>query len=70
MDKRVIVCLSSGLTPQYRLDILRCLALPARMSIQFRYGQSLIAENLREELAANRLAGSVVLLAYVDYTDA
>jgi hypothetical protein len=70
MDKRVIVCLSSGLTPQYRLDILRCLALPAGMSIQFRYGQSLIAENLREELAANRLAGSVVLLAYVDYTDA
>jgi len=70
MDKRVIVCLSSGLTPQYRLDILRCLALPSGMSIQFRYGQSLIAENLHEELAANRLVGSVVMLAYVDYTEA
>lgn len=40
------------------------------MSIQFRYGQSLIAENLREELAANRLARSIVLLAYVDRTEA
>jgi uncharacterized protein (DUF362 family) len=70
MDKQVIVCLSSGLTPQYRLDILRCLALPSGMSIQFRYGQALVGENLREELAANRLAGSVVLLAYVDYSEA
>lgn len=70
MDKRAIICLSSGLTPQYRLDILRCLALPSGMSIQFRYGQSLIAEDLREELAANQLAGSIVLLAYVDSTDA
>lgn len=70
MDSRTIICLSSGLTPQYRLDVLRCLALPSGMSIQFRYGESLIAENLREELAANRLHGSVVLLAYVDYTEA
>ncbi len=69
MDKKGIVCLSSGLTPQYRLDILRCLALPSGMSIQFRYSKSLVAEDLREDMAGNRLAGSVVLLAHVDCTE-
>lgn len=69
MEKKAIVCLSSGLTPQYRLDILRCLALPSGMSIQFRYSKSLIAEDLRDDLAANRLAGSLVLLAHVDCTE-
>ena len=69
MEKKTIVCLSSGLTPQYRLDILRSLALPSGMSIQFRYSKSLVAENLRDDLSSNRLAGAVVLLAHVDCTD-
>lgn len=69
MEKKTIVCLSSGLTPQYRLDILRALALPSGMSIQFRYSKSLIAENLRDDLSSNRLAGAVVLLAHVDCTE-
>jgi hypothetical protein len=70
VKKKTIVCLSSGLTPQYRLDILRSLALPSGMSIQFRYSKSLVAENLRDDLSGNRLAGAVVLLAYVDCTEA
>jgi hypothetical protein len=69
VEKKVIVCLSSGLTPQYRLDILRCLALPSGMSIQFRYSKSIVEENLHEDLANNRLAGAVVLLAHVDCTE-
>ena len=50
MDKRVVVCLSSGLSPQYRVSIFSGVwHCPDGMSIQFRYGQSLIGENLREE---------------------
>jgi hypothetical protein len=70
MENKTIVCFSFGLTPQYRLDILRCLALPSGMSIQFRYGKSIVQENLREDLANDRLAGTVVLLAHIDCTEA
>lgn len=69
MAVECLLCLSSGLTPQYRLDILRLLALPTGMHIQFRYGRDIIQEGLRKQLAENALRGSKILLAYVDCTD-
>src|ERR1035438_7805777 len=65
-----LVCLSSGLTPQYRLDILRLLALPGGATIQFRYGEGILPSGLRENLSRNLLIGSRALLAYVDCASA
>jgi hypothetical protein len=66
MAAKSLLCLSSGLTPQYRLDILRLLALPTGTDIPFRYGDVLIQEGLRTAFASNDLKGSRVLLAHVD----
>ena len=61
-----LLCLSSGLAPQYRLDILRLLALPRGGSIQFRYGATILPDSLRLPLSKNAIIGAKVLLAYVD----
>jgi hypothetical protein len=61
-----LLCLSSGMTPQYRLDILRLLALPRGASIQFRYGEGILPDGLRPLLANNAIVSARVLLAYVD----
>jgi len=61
-----LLCLSSGLQPQYKLDILRLLALPKGASIQFRYGEDLIDDAVQESLSLNRGIGTKVLLAYVN----
>jgi hypothetical protein len=65
-----LLCLSSGLTPQYRLDILRSLALPRGSNIQFRYGEEILPEGLRPLLSENMFVGSRALLAYVDCSSA
>jgi hypothetical protein len=61
-----LLCLSSGLTPQYRVDVLTLLSLPRGTYIQFRYEEKLVAENLRSPLAQNELCKKAVLLAHVD----
>lgn len=61
-----LLCLSSGLTPQYRVDILSLLALPRGSYIQFRYEEKLVAENLRTPLADEKPVERPVLLAHVD----
>src|SRR5713226_4392708 len=66
MPAKSFLCLSSGLTPQYRLDILRLLALPRGTYIQFRYEEAIIAKTLRAALAQNALRDAKVLLAHVD----
>ncbi len=64
--KKTLICLSSGMTPQYRLDVLRLMALPTGTEIQFRYDVALIDSDIREGLGQNAMQGSSVLLAYVD----
>lgn len=66
MSGKSLLCLSSGLTPQYRLDILRSLALPLGTYVQFRYGEDIIAKSLRTPLARNEMCGAKALLAHVD----
>lgn len=61
-----LLCLSSGLTPQYRVDVLTLLALPRGTYIQFRYEEKLVAQNLRMPLTRNELCKKAVLLAHVD----
>ncbi len=54
------------MTPQYRLDILRSLALPRGTSLHFRYGEAILPDGLRTLLDKNAIVGAQVLLAYVD----
>lgn len=68
MGPKPLICLSSGIEPRYRLDVLRLLALPIGTNIQFRYAEDLIPNHLLESLATNKLASTTVLLAHVDCT--
>lgn len=61
-----ILCLSSGLMPQYRLDILRAIALPPHAIIQFRYSEQLVEPGLRDAFSNNRCTGRRVLIGHVD----
>jgi hypothetical protein len=63
-----LVCLSSGSSAQYRLDILRVMALPEAAEIQFRYDIELIDAPVRSGLGKDKLHNSAVLLAYLDLT--
>jgi hypothetical protein len=66
--KKKLVCLSSGFTAQYRLDILRVMAMPEGAEIQFRYDINLIDAPIRSGLGNDELHKSPVLLAYLDLT--
>lgn len=66
--KKTLVCLSSGMTPQYRLDILRLMALPGGTEIQFRYDEGIVDETLRENLTKNAMRKASALLCYLDCT--
>jgi hypothetical protein len=70
MSAKSLLCLSSGLTPQYRLDILKSLALPRGTYVQFRYSEDIIAKSLRTPLARNEMCGAKALLAHVDCNQA
>ena len=67
--KKKLVCLSSGATAQYRLDILRVMALPEGAEIQFRYDIELVDAAVRAGLGQDKLHGSSVLLAYLDLSE-
>jgi hypothetical protein len=66
--KKKLVCLSSGSEVQYRLDILRVMAMPEGAEIQFRYDTDLIDPTILTGLADDTLHKSPVLLAYLDLT--
>jgi hypothetical protein len=66
--KKGLVCLSSGTVAQYRLDILRVMALPEGAEIQFRYDGDLIEANVRPSLGQDKRHDAPVLLAYLDLT--
>ena len=66
--KKALVCLSSGTTVQYRLDILRVMALPEGAEIQFRYDADLIDASIRPSLGRDKRHDAPVLLAYLDLT--
>ena len=66
--KKGLVCLSSGTAPQYRLDILRVMALPEGTEIQFRYDGDLIDAAVRPGLGQDKRHDTPVLLAYLDLT--
>jgi hypothetical protein len=61
-----ILCLSSGLMPQYRLDILRVIALPVGATIQFRYSEQLVHANLLKPFAQNQCNGRQLIIGHVD----
>lgn len=66
--KKGLVCLSSATAPQYRLDILRVMALPEGTEIQFRYDGDLIDASVRPSLGQDKRHDAPVLLAYLDLT--
>lgn len=61
-----ILCLSSGRMPQYRLDILRVIALPTGATIQFRYSEHLVHSDLLKPLAQNECTGRQLIVGHVD----
>lgn len=63
----MLLCLSSGGTPQYRQDILRALSKPAGAELRFRYELELVAASLQEDIAG--LVGEEVCIAYLDRSD-
>ena len=64
-----LLCLSSGMTPRYRQDILRVLALPRFSHVQFRYSEDIIDPSLHADLQSNNAAGTTAFLAHVDATE-
>lgn len=65
----MFLCLSSGTSPRYRKDVLRCMGMPKGSNLQFRYdlkwisleAQSLLSNTLREDM--------LCLIAYIDQSD-
>ncbi|WP_260705687.1 DUF5336 domain-containing protein [Edaphobacter flagellatus] len=66
--KKGLICLSSGTTPQYRLDILRVMALPEGAEIQFRYDGDLIDAASRLHFGRDQKHDTPALLAHLDLT--
>jgi hypothetical protein len=56
--------LSSGARPRYRDDILRALALPQGLDLQFRYDRELVADALVEQARQGRLVGQTGVICY------
>lgn len=70
MKTQTLVCLSSGLAPRWKLDILRLLAQAPGTLIQFRYSADILPVDLATAFQKNQLAGAKVLLAHVDCASA
>ena len=60
-----LLCLSSGIRPRYREDVLRASAMPRGSLLRFRYEEDLVPSHLRQKLKANALVGQSVLIAYL-----
>lgn len=66
MNRQTLLCLSSGLQPRWRLDVLRLLAQAPGTLIQFRYSEGVLPETLRPAFQKNELHGAGALLCHVD----
>jgi hypothetical protein len=62
----MLLCLSSGVTPRYREDVLRAISMPMGSHLPFRYSLGLIPESLKEPIKRNKLAGQEICIAYLD----
>ena len=65
-----LLCLSSGIRPRYREDVLRAASMPKGSRLRFRYLAELVPDELRAKLSANVLIGSDVVIAYLARYDA
>ena len=54
------VLLSSGSTKRYRDDILRCLATPFGVEVQFRYNANIVDESIKDGLSSIRKCVGIV----------
>ena len=60
------ICLSSGIRPRYRDDVLRTLAMPAGTRLQLRYDQNWVAPEVLQAVSHGTILDVPVLIAYVD----
>ncbi len=65
----MFICLSSGATPRYRQDVLRAIAIPRGGTLQFRYAQKYITEDVKAKMRDGTCRGAKALIAYVDQSD-
>jgi hypothetical protein len=62
----MFVCLSSGSSARYREDIMRSVALPKGMILQFRYDQKYLTPGVSAAVDANQAVGESALIVYID----
>jgi hypothetical protein len=60
------LCLSSGSTEQYRLDIIRALAMPRGARLQFRYRRVWVQESILATVGSKSFRPDVAIIAYID----
>ena len=65
----MFLCLSSGLSPRYREDVLRALAQPWGYVLQFRYLKRYLAPGILEKAQGADKGTSQALIAYIDLSD-
>lgn len=68
--KTALLCLSSGIRPRYREDVLRAVSMPKGSRLRFRYLAELVPDELRTQLSKNVLSGAEVVIAYLARYDA
>jgi hypothetical protein len=65
----MFICLSSGARPRYRQDILRAIAMPSGLRLQFRYVSNIVAPKIIEKIHAGTVKGQKALIVYCDQHD-
>jgi hypothetical protein len=65
----MFICLSSGARPRYRQDILRAIAMPSGMRLQFRYTNNIVAPKIIDRIHTGSVKGEKALIAYCDQHD-
>lgn len=69
-ERPIFLFLSSGASARYRDDVLRALAMPAGMELQFRYRlDELVADSVRQLIESGDAIGIDGLLCYLDRSD-
>lgn len=62
----MLMLLSSGTRPRYLDDIVRCLALPSEMDLQFRYSLSWLSDDVKRKIKDGSIRGAKALICYID----
>ena len=62
----MLLCLSSGITPRYREDVLRAVFMPCGSHLRFRYECELIPNDLLELIKSSELKEKEVCISYLD----